>query len=691
MSYDIIENPINITFSDLKGFKPKLFFVEKKIINVANQIINGRLVVHPKCETVRFNIDSFNWNEIHSGSFMMYLQALNPINILTVAYVLSKKEQYLDTAWDFFNSWTEFYKNRDSDENPLVFHDHGVALRVENLIYFGKICEKNCLLSDEKKNKIADCLRTSGIWLSDESNYTFSHNHGIMQDEALLHLGYLFDNNTWKETAVKRLFDQKKEAFTSEYVHTENSPWYAILVRNLFINIGNFLIENGDISGNSLIEGMEESIEFINWSIQPNGIIAQIGDTQNAKKKSNMADKAPYSCTTHRIYPESGYYFYRSKYSEGIASEMDTWKMVKSGYVKNAHKHADDLSFMLYSKGYEIFTDCGMYSYIKDKFRNFLISAKAHNTLIVDNESYEINPELCNRSGILKYDFFDNYDHVRLYNDSYFDVQITRDFCSCGDLTVIYDMIRSDNVHAYSQLFHTAEDIKIIRSDKDRVVLKIADTNYYVIVQQYNPIDSTDIINGNINKGDYGIISRTAFKLDTINTIKFNKKISSYQYITSIAVVDENGSLNLGDKTVKYDDIKFIDGNFIIDDDITVARLNLPESDEEADRDYGEFPLKFIVRSFDYSIKGNEIILEPVLRRETDDAFYFSFYLMQEDKRIKKTGWQKESKIKFTVDEPGIYWIKCFIKNDTDKKSFPSPQIVIDGKRYKNTSRACSH
>ncbi len=51
-----------------------------------------------------------------------------------------------------------------------------------------------------------------------------------------------------------------------------------------------------------------------------------------------------------------------------------TWTMFKAGYLSKTHKHADDLSFMLYSKGYDIFVDPGWYNYIsgskyKDYFR----------------------------------------------------------------------------------------------------------------------------------------------------------------------------------------------------------------------------------------------------------------------------------------------------------------------------------
>ena len=44
-----------------------------------------------------------------------------------------------------------------------------------------------------------------------------------------------------------------------------------------------------------------------------------------------------------------------------------------------AHKHADDLGFVLMEGGREIFVDSGKYGYNKDDLRSYVISARAHN------------------------------------------------------------------------------------------------------------------------------------------------------------------------------------------------------------------------------------------------------------------------------------------------------------------------
>ncbi len=50
--------------------------------------------------------------------------------------------------------------------------------------------------------------------------------------------------------------------------------------------------------------------------------------------------------------------------------------MFKAGYQSRVHKHGDDLSFMLTSKGYDVFVDTGSYgNMIGDPIVDYLHSS----------------------------------------------------------------------------------------------------------------------------------------------------------------------------------------------------------------------------------------------------------------------------------------------------------------------------
>jgi len=675
-----------LNFDKLKMPLPMQYYNNDYIIEKAEDILNGKLHVYPRCEAMPYSLDNMDWNCRYTNipdTFQLYLQSLNPVLILTKAFEVNKDIKYLKKAYDFINSWNIYYKDKSKiRENMFVFYDHSVSFRSKNIIYFGKVCSKNCFWNKDMFNLLYDIIYTNGIWLADKNNYTKSHNHGIMQDEALIYIGFLLNNTDWIELSKNRLIEQEKEAFTDEFVCTENSPGYAIMVPNLFNGIGKFLMDNGDNDGQKFIDDMKNTQEYINWTVKPNGIIAQIGDTSNSvselygsesqiKRKSNEI---------HKIYPKSGYYYYRSLWDNG--PKYDTWKMIKSGYVKTAHKHADDLSFMLYSKGYEIFTDCGIYGYNNDEFRKYFVSAKAHNTVIVDNSSYKYSKELCNKTGILKYEFFNDYDHIRLFNDSYLNTKITRDFCTSGDLTIIYDKITSDKEHCYSQLFHLAENIEIIMITKKEVVLSIKNTQYNVILKQLGDYPKLSLYNGNINIPDYGIISRSENHMDTITTLKYDLNAKDGNFITLIAIVDKDRKIRLEKNIIDYDSIKFNNNEFFISDiNFKISRDNLIELPNEVDREYkdmSEESVYNVVQSTEYEIKVNKLKCKLKLRNDIKRKYEFAYYLIKDNNIIKRIMYIENTEITFDIAESGEYKVKYFVKDKDKIKAFLAPNITIE-------------
>ena len=203
-------------------------------------------------------------------------------------------------------------------------------------------------------------------------------------------------------------------------VHVENSPAYQMGVVELFYQIAEFLSSQGDSFGSDLYDDVMLSLDFMSWAIKPNGILAEIGVTgsQNGtlKKTDDSMEKygnsyLSYAATLGDIgekpeelsawYPKSGYYFGRSSWGEDTTEYTDsTWTMFKAGYLSRTHKHADDISFMLYSKGYDILVDPGWYNYMSgNKYREYVISSHAHNTVIVDEKSYFHKVENCSTTG----------------------------------------------------------------------------------------------------------------------------------------------------------------------------------------------------------------------------------------------------------------------------------------------------
>lgn len=647
------------------------YFRDNSIIELADKIINGELIVYGTIAPLKFSIEKFNWNIRYSNipnTFQLYLQAFNFLQILVRAYELVRNAKYLQKGYELIKSWGNFYANEENKlSNKYVYCDHSVALRTENLLYFAKTCNSHAFWGKEMFDLIESILFENGNWLSNEKNYSKVHNHGIMQDKALLQLGFCMQNSNWIELAKKRLEEQKNTAFNEEYVHVENSPYYAQIVRKIFLELADFLESNNDEFGKLLRNDMEKVQEYINWAIKPNGIVSQVGDSINPVGVL-YADKAKQKRHTediHAIYPVTGQYFYRYSFDE--SPQNDTWKFIKSGYTSTTHKHADDLSFMLYSRGYEIFTDSGIYGYVKNVYRRYFTSALAHNSIIVDNQSYDVKNENSRFFGLSEYELSEYFDRVTLFNNAYNGVKIQRDFCSCGDLTVIYDFIESSDYHVYSQLFHLAENISVADSSDTHVRLKIGDSGYYADIIQLGDPCRAYVINGNLSIPQYGLLSRAENHLEVSTTIKFDTISETGLFVTVIAITDSNGTIQLShDESCNIDDLHFDANNVFMQTpqrciESSFSKINLDETVLETNTVLTDKKIKFNLK-----------IRKPYIGR-----LRFAYYLYKEDEVIEKRMYDSSEEQLFNIKGNGSYRVKYFLSDGNQKKSYWGEIIKI--------------
>ena len=574
------------TFS---GFKSSS---DEECLAYADAILDGTLYVSETFEGAPFeSMAEIDWDITFTESpntFQLYLQGLTPLEALGRAWYQTDDIQYLEAGSELVESWNAYRLEQEElpgveGGNSLLWHDHGTAIRAESLLYFMLACMGTQLDTPELRGEIQELLILHAQFLADESHYTENHNHGIIQDIALLHTAYFLqvpESQQWIATGEERLEGQKEYAFNSEMVHVENSPGYNAAVIDSFYQIAIFLQRMEDPFAEQLLSDIYEAAEFLAWVTMPNGITAQIGDTSSSSEleeyslkyehfgnprldfTSSLGQKdemtSEQKAQVSKVYPDAGYYFYRENWDSASVTDA-TWKMFKAGYSSRTHKHADDCSFMLYSKGYEIFADTGWYNYMSGTpYRTYFISSSAHNTVTVDEQSYSPTTENAGKAGILTYETADNLDYVLAFNDMYNGVEIDRHFWSSGDLTILYDNIVSHETHTYSQLFHLAEHIEIVSAADDETVLQIADTGYFVRIRQLQPT----VLETYCGKTDaqplYGHISRSINQVEESDTLRYTQTAQQADYITIITIEDAEGMVALKDGTkIHYTDILF--------------------------------------------------------------------------------------------------------------------------------------
>lgn len=522
--------------------KPIPAVEESQTLLCAKEIMSGRLWLYHRIEPMPYSLDTLDFGARFSripDSFQLYLQGLNPIQILTAAYEKSGDKEYLHFAGRFLERWRRYAASEAGRKNFYLFANaHAVSLRAENLMYFGQSCAKAGIPVDG----LYELLIRHGTWLSEEQNYKARHNYGLMQAQAQLHLGYVLNQPRWVEQAKRRLLSQEENAFDGEFVHRENSPAYGDMVIDLFQRVGRYLEQRNDPLGRKLLDDMKLAGTFLRWAVKPDGRMAQVGDTPAAPPKAELGGEGQFP-EGSKFFAQSGYYFYRRTGQPG----QGIWKMLKAGFTTSTHKHADDGSFMLWAADRDIFTDSGMYGYAQDDFRRYVQSASAHNTVVVDRGTYLCQEEQMPLVGIAAHRLFPAWDYIRVFHRAYPEVEFQREFISSGDVTILLDRLDSKKRHTYSQLFHLGNKVEVLRASDNETVLGLDGSGYIVRLRQLGPPSELTVIQGDLSRPGYGLISEGENHLETTRTLKFDFRGQHAMWVTVITLEDAQGKSRLSD------------------------------------------------------------------------------------------------------------------------------------------------
>ena len=398
---------------------------------------------------------------------------------------------------------------------------------------------------------------------------------------------YLNDDfsKEYRRKSIDRLRAALKRNFSDKMVNLESSIDYHLFNMELFITIEKSLLNRFEDSCGINQSLIESSIDFLINSSKPDLNFPIIGDSQKQSLKSiknysfypYIKDYPPlewfltYGESGHKpnelfkVYKKEGFAFFRNSWDKTEQNEKSYVSFISgSGSSKiNTHKHADDLSFTLFAKGKDIFVDSGTYTYELGDMRKFFISALAHNTVVVDDQSYpiqlwtgswdfskskpddQIDPVKwgdINDTGILDYGEEDDYYYAIGKNDMYDGVNITRSvyYIKNGDV-IILDDIQSHHIHKYSQYYHLSSKLNInnidVKLDDDNTNVIISDNDIDVNILQIGNCN-IKLFKGDKNKAKPGIISEVFNQLEETSSLEFYLKTKNTRFITLISVND---------------------------------------------------------------------------------------------------------------------------------------------------------
>lgn len=366
------------------------------------------------------NVIFSDWavNPFSNRTWQWRLNWLSFLSYLIAYHASSKLDVALDKGRDAIYSWLNKYLL--TDENcgfEFVWHDHGTALRAEQILIFLTYVSQHASAWKERNQAFFEyaqqACRIHAAWLAKNSFYSAHTNHGLEQTRVLLLLSLEFCEDpsaaSWRRIALDRLDSELDYAFTEEGVHVENSPAYHIFVFKVFMGI--FADYSPEVLGN-LAQKFElfatKAIEFTAWILRPDGLLPVIGDTEqlptsdsyqskfgNSREYANFCfantqgKRGEKPAKLNKVYQKSGYAVFRDAWPDASKYRQALHLVVKAGCLSSYHHQQDEGHLSLYALGEDWLIDSGLYNYNQtDVVRKYMRSRQAHNVALISNASY---------------------------------------------------------------------------------------------------------------------------------------------------------------------------------------------------------------------------------------------------------------------------------------------------------------
>ena len=354
-------------------------------IAVADGLLEGRLELpgrSPSSIGLPFDPDDLDGVP---ASLRLWFAGYGVPDVLLSAYAQTGREEYFSLARDMILAW-DGYERTAWQPHGFLWNDHATAARVRVLGEFWRLYRQRPDYSPEVGRVVLEQAARYRSILADPGRFTFATNHGVMQNLALLEVGALFptlpDSERYEQLAMDRLDGQLSFLVDDQGVVRENSAGYQAFDMGLLGMTFRTMTILGRPIPAEWTAKYEAGLATLARLERPDGTLPALGDTDGVAEpapdvvevRGDSADplqprpaRPPDQAVT--LDPAAGYWI---KW-DGLANWPDpaslsqtlvTWTSPPSP----SHKHADELSTLVWSKGVPWLTSVGYWPFDDPSF-----------------------------------------------------------------------------------------------------------------------------------------------------------------------------------------------------------------------------------------------------------------------------------------------------------------------------------
>jgi hypothetical protein len=385
--------------------------------------------------------------------FQAYLSNWTFLDPLLAGYRSSGDDRYLQQAADIATDWIESNPREDPAGGVGTWSGKVAGDRAPRLAYMLAAAGCPGVLEADESQPLQDSLREhlailQGPQSAGETNHALYVQLGLAAVAA--QLPQLPQASDLRDTAGRR-FRWVLEGRSADGIWLEHSTSYqflAIRVVDRFLE----LIGDGDSQLRADLARMQRAAA---WLTAPDGRHTLFGDSRMLRAPREIRRMAA-DQQGLQAFPRAGF---------AAVRDGDSHLVVSAGFHNTTHKHADELSFELSEGGRRLIADTGMYHKDPGEIRDFVISARAHSTLSVDDSTFPVTDGTkAYGSGILATGSGAGWHAILAENPLLADQGVTHERLFVyrpGVALLIADRARSNAPHTFDRYLQFAPEVDV--------------------------------------------------------------------------------------------------------------------------------------------------------------------------------------------------------------------------------------
>jgi Heparinase II/III N-terminus/Heparinase II/III-like protein len=375
--------PDNSAIDEIRRFfQPPENKTNKQLNAEAEQIMQGKLDLSgfPSTSfTFPFNPLDLDKN---GSKWQLFFASLAIPERLLNSYQVTGNIEFLLGAKEIISEFARYERNSWLPKG-FLWNDHAIAGRIPVMAKFWKLYRNHPDYQFEVARDLFQLAARSAKLLVKPAHFTFATNHGVMQNLALLQICLAFPTlpnvDYYKHVALGRLCDQMHFYVNDEGVVLEHSAGYQkVGLKFMGIAFRYLTLLEMTIPEDWKVK-YQKAEAFYSQLLRPDGSLPIYGDTDNGRKNHRMFSinfdangkserlvgkekwipKQP-----HSLYPVAGYSIWWNGFDESPNEKQSNQTVVAWSYFPgHAHKHADEMSVLLWAKGHNWWTNVGYWPY----------------------------------------------------------------------------------------------------------------------------------------------------------------------------------------------------------------------------------------------------------------------------------------------------------------------------------------